>query len=269
MSIWNRYAKVKTISSGGMACVYIAVDQYTGRGVAIKEILPHLFKNDMVRQKFRSEANDYLYLQHPSIIKLENFIEEGSSWFIIMEYVEGMSLSDFIKSYVEPIPFANAALIMEQVCDALYYVHNKGKVHLDIKPSNIMLDTENFSVKVIDFGISMDVRNEVLKLPLGTPNYMSPEQIDAGRILPQTDIFSLGITLYEMVTKRMPYMAQSKNELFHQIKTKPIPHISAYYPSDKPLEDLINKMVKKATNKDSNLRYADCKEFQKDLQLLL
>jgi eukaryotic-like serine/threonine-protein kinase len=265
MSIWSRYTKVKTINSGGMASVYIAVDNFTGRGVAIKEILPHLFKSDFVRQKFIAEANDYLYLRHPGIIKLENFVDEGASWFIIMEYFEGQSLAEFMKSRPHPMPFQNAAYIIKQVCDALYFVHNKGKVHLDIKPSNIMINPDNFKVKVIDFGISMDIRKEALKMPLGTPSYMSPEQIDSGRILPQTDIFSLGVTLCEMVSGRLPFVGQTREELFSQIKQKPTPQISAYYPPDLSLEKTMNMIIGKAMQKSSSDRYLDCKSFGDDL----
>jgi serine/threonine-protein kinase len=242
---------------------------YTGTAVAVKELDATFLKNDEMRRKFREEANSYLDLEHPGIVKLDDFIDLGNTQYLVMEYVEGSNLSDHLKKMTGPMPFHNAAVIISEVAEALHHAHREGHIHLDIKPSNIML-TQDFKVKLIDFGIAQKISTGSQAMIMGTPPYMSPEQIDGKGLTYASDIFSLGITLYEMVNGQLPFhYAQSKEELFKCIKTKPLPKISAHYNVDFPKEYRMMEIIRKATEKSPQQRFATCLEFKQSLEQFL
>ena len=268
-SIWNRYSQVKTFHNGGTAKVHLAIDTITGFPVAVKELDATFLKNDEMRRKLREEANKYLYLEHPGIVRLDDFIDLGSKQYLVMEYIEGLNLADHLKKMTGPMPFHNAAIIISEVADALHHAHIEGHIHLDIKPSNIML-THDFKAKLIDFGIAQNITTGTQALVMGTPPYMSPEQID-GKVLGfASDIFSLGITLYEMVGGQLPFhYAESKEELFKCIKNKPLPKISAHYNVDFPKEYRMMEIIRKATEKIPQQRFASCLEFKQSLEQFL
>ena len=148
---------------------------------------------------------------------------------------------------------------------ALGYVHDKGLIHLDIKPSNIMLSDRN-EIKVIDFGISHDTKGKAMDKVMGSPSYMSPEQIEGKDIDFRSDIYSLGITLYEMVSGKLPFSnCESREEMFDAIKNNQIPYLEVPYDFDGMHEDKINQIIQKATRKELKARYQSCEEFQLDL----
>ncbi len=252
---------IEKLNEGGTANVYLGVNSWTGFPVAIKELKSNYFKSEFVRKKFKEEANKYLYLDHPNIVKLQDFIDEGDTQYLVMEYIDGFNLNDYQNKVTGPMPVSMAALLMVEVLKALEYAHKKGVVHLDIKPSNIML-SEQEEIKVLDFGISQDLSEGQSDKLLGTPTYMSPEQIKASGIDHRTDIYAAGITLYELIVGRPPfYDSRTREELFESILTKQVPEIYG--------KNEINDIIQKATSKNKDDRYIDCETFANDLSSLV
>lgn len=252
---------IEKLKEGGTANVYLGVNTWTGYPVAVKELKPAFFKSQFVRDKFLDEANLYLELNHPNIVKLENYIDAGDRHYLVMEYIEGYNLSDYQNNVTGPMPTSMAALLCIEVLKALHYAHSRpGRqiVHLDIKPANVMLSDKN-EVKVLDFGISQDMSESKSDKLLGTPSYMSPEQISGSGIDHRTDIYATGITLYELITGRPPFAnSRDRQELFDAIRNKNIPEISG-------AED-ITRVIRKATAKDKKNRYDNCQDFISDLE---
>ncbi len=269
MNALDRINIVQKINSGGTANVFLAIDMDTGFPVAVKELLPGHFKNLFVKQKFKEEANHYLYLNHPNIVKLNNYIEKENSVYLLMEYIEGKNLFDYMSKVTGPMPIQNVALFVSEILDALIYVHNQGLAHLDIKPSNIMLSSKD-QIKLIDFGISNAKNTTKNETITGTPSYMSPEQIEGLNVDFRSDIYSLGITMYELITGYLPFKdAKSRDELFALIKAGKIPRIKSVHHFDKILEEKVNFIIQKACQKKPELRFQSCEEFQKFIKELL
>lgn len=252
---------IEKLKEGGTANIYLGVNSWTGFPVAVKELKPNFFKNQFVRDKFQDEANLYLDLNHPNIVKLENYIDAGDKHFLVMEFIEGYNLSDYQNKFTGPMPVGMSALLCVEVLKALSFAHDRNVVHLDVKPANIMLSDSN-EVKVLDFGISVDLSSQKVDKLLGTPSYMSPEQITGYGIDHRTDIYAMGITLYELITGRPPFHASNdRMELFSAIKNKPVPELKS--------EPGINKIIQRATAKDKRERYQNCQEFINDLQVFI
>lgn len=256
---------IKPIKQGGIANLYLGVDLFDGTQVAVKELKSGYFKNPEVRKKFIDEANQYLYLEHPNIVKLKDFIDKGNTQYLVMEFIDGHDLSDYVKKVSGPLPIFNIALLMNEVLSALSYIHRQNLVHLDIKPSNIMLSKDN-RVKVIDFGIAHDTTQGGMKIIMGSPYYMSPEQIKGKSIDHRSDIYSVGITIFELLTGQLPFSDCKTNaELAEAINTKPLPRATTQYSADFMHEEKINSILHKATLKDPNARYQTCDELQTEL----
>lgn len=261
------------MNSGGTSKIFFGVDTRTGFPVAVKELDPHLFKNPEIKELFIEEANRYLYLEHPNIVKLEDLLllDSLDTGYLVMEFIEGKNLKEHINKLSGPLPFVNAALFIYEALKAIEYVHDSGILHNDIKPSNIML-TEDMRIKVIDFGISIDVnRNQILE-NMFTPYYASPEQTIPGRrVDKRTDIYSMGITLFELVMGRPPFSGNNltRSELIEKVRTEKVPPVISTKPYDLPFLDTINHIIQKATQKDPDYRYQDCETFMNDLEELL
>ena len=252
---------VEKINEGGTANVYLGVNSWTGIPVAVKELKSNFFKSEFMRNKFKEEANKYLYLQHPNIVRLQDFIDEGESQYLVMEFIEGFNLNEYQNKVTGPMPISMASLLISETLKALAYAHNEGVIHLDIKPSNIMLSNDE-EIKVLDFGIAQDSTAIQSGKLLGTPSYMSPEQVKGEQVDFRTDVYSLGITLFELITGRPPFInSKDRTELFEAIKTKPIPQINGGY--------AINAIIQKATSKNKSNRYQSCEEFYIDLIVLV
>ncbi|MDC1194294.1 serine/threonine protein kinase [Crocinitomicaceae bacterium] len=248
---------IQKLKEGGTANVYRGLDTWTGFPVAVKELKSNFFKSEFVRQKFIQEANQYLYLNHPNIVKLKNFIDAGDTAYLVMEFVDGHNLNDYQNNITGPMPVGMAALLITEVLKALDHAHDNGVYHLDIKPANIMLSEKN-EVKVLDFGIAQDVSEKNSDKMVGTPSYMSPEQIDGKGIDERTDVYAAGVTLYELITGAPPFsQCKDRTELFQAIKNTPVPIIQG--------ERFINTIIQKATSKKKKNRYASYKEFYADL----
>jgi len=202
------------LGKGGMGTVYRALDPTINREVALKVINPELSQNLLLMKRFQNEAVAMARLNHPNIVALYNFFSDGNLHYIVMEYVQGKSLSQIIREE-GALPWDRALPLFAQILTAIDYAHQHRIIHRDIKPSNFIVQP-NGGVKVTDFGVAKVFGGEELTRAgtvLGTAHYMSPEQILANPISTASDIYSLGITLYEMVTGRVPFSGNSDFEI--------------------------------------------------------
>ena len=257
------------IGKGGMGSVYLAANKHINQKVAIKMLNENLAGSDIIRQKFKGEAKTLQALDHPNIVHFLNYVENEDGVFLIMEYIDGITLDDFINTKQGLIVETKAYDLFSQILDAFTYAHKRGVVHRDIKPANIILthDNEgNFVVRVLDFGIAKIISesNEDEKnMMVGTPLYMSPEQIRGEDVDERSDIYSLGVLLHQMLTGRAPYDATTLSETNIQKKVveEKLPRMKEYY---QYVSDRMQKIVDKATSKSPAERYNNCAAFRKD-----
>src|SRR3954470_21022439 len=210
---------VEEIASGGMAVVYRAVQDPLGRTVAIKALKTAAATEENVTTRFEREAKSLAMLQHENIIHVYDFHRERGALFIVMEYVQGIDLYDLLEKCGR-LPYDVAAIIAMQVARALDYVHYRGIVHRDIKPANVMISRQG-GIKVMDFGIARDTSFGDLTeagTGIGTPAYMSPEQVLGDKLDARSDIFSLGVMLYQMVTGKKPFVEDERRSAMHRIR---------------------------------------------------
>jgi len=207
------------IGSGGMAVVYEAIQEPLNRRVAIKALKPSIAIDSQFAERFEREANFMASLQHENILHVIDFVKDGRSMFIIMEYVDGIDLYDLLDR-APRLPSDIAAIITLQLARGLDYAHFRGIIHRDIKPANIMVSMQG-DVKVMDFGIARHERFGDLTetgTGLGTPSYMSPEQILGDKLDFRSDIFSVGIVLYQMLTGRKPFVEDESRTVMQKIR---------------------------------------------------
>ena len=203
----NRYGIVRTLGSGGVADVYLAHDEVLNREVALKMLNRERSRDEEFVERFRREAQSAAALSHPNIVSIyDRGEDEGGSCYISMEYLPGGTLKERI-SRDGPLPPSVAAEVAVQISAALGAAHERGVIHRDIKPQNVLV-TRSGDVKVVDFGIARAESETSLtraNLVLGTAAYMSPEQAAGGRIGPRSDLYSLGVVMYEMLTGELPF----------------------------------------------------------------
>ena len=207
------------IGSGGMAVVYRAVQEPLGREVAIKSLKPSIAVDSGFAKRFEREAHFMASLQHENILHVYDFTKDRGTMHIIMEYVQGIDLYDLLE-LTPRLPVDIAAVIALQVARALDYAHFRGVIHRDIKPANVMI-SKHGEVKLMDFGIARDDKLSDLTetgTGLGTPSYMSPEQILGDKLDFRSDVFSLGIVLYQMVTGQKPFVEDDARTVMQKIR---------------------------------------------------
>jgi hypothetical protein len=217
---------VGEIGSGGMAVIYKAVQEPLGRTVAIKALKPSIALDSQFAQRFEREALFMASLQHENILHVHDFIKGDGTMYIVMEYVQGIDLYDLLQ-LTPRLPVDVAAVIMLQVARALDYAHFRGIIHRDIKPANIIVSHQG-EVKLMDFGIARDHSLSDLTetgTGVGTPSYMSPEQILGDKLDFRSDIFSLGIVLYQCVTGVKPFVEDDSRTVMQKIRLDR--HVSA------------------------------------------
>ena len=261
----GRYRIEAELGRGAMGVVYKAHDPVLDRTVALKTI--SLVEAEQEREEYHArffqEAKAVARLNHPALITIYDFGEEGSLAYMAMELVDGIELAQHMKQ--APISVRDAVAIAEQVAEGLAFAHDSGVIHRDIKPSNIMLQPRG-RVKIMDFGIARlkvsDVKTQ-LGTRLGTPKYMSPEQIGGGKLDHRTDIFSLGIVLYEMLTGAKLFKGDSLTQVMHNVASYEPPPPSKIKPGVSALLDLV---VKRAMEKKPSARYASAWEMVDDLR---
>lgn len=258
----GNYTIEKSLGEGGMADVYLAKNTL-GKKFTIKILKSELFGKAVIRQRFLNEAKVMLSLDHPHIRQVIDFHEEKNLMAIVMEYLDGHDLDSYIEQYGAVSP-KQAIDWFKQVLPAFSYTHEQDIVHRDVKPSNLFL-SKNGSVKVLDFGIAKIIDNNLsltgTTSKMGTPMYMSPEQIQTPKAVDyRTDIYSLGVTLYVLLTGQKPYDDTTDSEYGIQTKivNQPLPEVPNLSPK-------INKVIEKATAKDPKNRYANCEQFLKAL----
>ena len=257
------YEIKKLLGEGGMGNVYLAEHTQLGRKVAVKSLHPQLVKNEGLRARFKKEASTMAHLQHPKIVTLYDYVEEEDGLFLIMEFVEGLPLDEYIREKSGPIPSEIAIPMMMQILDAFSYAHSKGIVHRDIKPSNIIISDRD-EIKILDFGIAKllsEAGNKLTKTgtQMGTVFYMSPEQVQGKDIDIRSDIYSLGVTFYQMLTGISPYDGMTTEfEVYSKIVSEPLPNASSLYPG---VPEFLDKVILKATAKNKADRFQSCEEF--------
>ena len=260
----ENYKIIKKIASGGMGDVYLAEHTVLETKVAIKSLHPNLVNDEDFRKRFRTEAKTQWKLSHPNIVKLTDFQERKDGLFLIMEYVEGKQLNDYIRDVTGPIPDEKLFPLFKEILSAINFAHSKGLIHRDIKPSNILITAEG-NAKVIDFGIakSSDEDKGLTKtgVQVGTVSYMSPEQVNAEKLDKLTDIYSLGVILFQMAVGKAPYSAQTNTfKIQLSIVSDPLPNPKEIYPS---VSDKLVSIIEKATQKNKRDRFKSCDEFIK------
>src|SRR5580700_6701685 len=264
----GRYMVTGELGRGAMGIVYEAVDPLIGRKVAVKVIHLQAFADAgearFLRDRLFREARSAGALSHPGVVIVFDVGQEGDSAFIAMERVEGVSLYQVLASG-KKIPRAEAFEILRQAASALDYAHRNGVVHRDIKPANILLD-KGVTVKVADFGIAKIVSTEhqtLTSMVMGTPSYMSPEQIEALPADGRSDQFSLAVVAYELLTGRRPFHSDSLATLAHMIVFAERPSARSLNPSLPPDVDMV---FRRGLARLPTGRYACCADFVSALE---
>lgn len=265
MFIDDRYEIVGKIGAGGMSDVYKAKDHTLGRFVAIK-VLKQEFSEDVnFVTKFRTEAQSAAGLEHPNIVNIYDVGSQEGMYYIIMEYVEGITLKTYIEKKGQ-LTFKEAISIAIQVGRGIEAAHKKNIIHRDIKPQNIMISTEG-KVKVMDFGIARAATSNTIHSDvMGSVHYSSPEQARNGFIDGKSDIYSLGIVMYEMVTGRVPFDGDTTVSIAIQHLQEEMVPPSAYAP-DLPIS--LEKIILKCTQKSPSRRYQNIGDLIQDLKKAL
>ena len=252
----GRYEILKSVGFGGMAEVYLAKDVLLDRKIAIKVLRKKFLDSKTQLEQFKREARSAARLIHPSIVTIYDVCDEGDISYILMEYVEGVSLKSFEEQNGRMDP-ALAVALTAQLASALAHAHKHNIIHCDIKPQNIVL-TEAMVPKIVDFGISRIVSNETMAFTasvVGSVHYFSPEQAQGLAVTAQSDIYSLGIVFYEMLTGVVPFDGNNAVSVARKQVEEQAPPLKAYWP-DAP--DELQKIIDKA-------RYATAEEMKNDL----
>lgn len=267
----GRYEVQKELGKGAMGVVYLGEDPKISRTVAIKTMaLAQEFDEDEleeVKERFFREAETAGRLNHPNIVTIYDAGEEHDLAYIAMEFLKGKDLAANCKP-ASLLPLPDVLTIVAECADALAYAHKDNVVHRDIKPANIMYDPESKTTKVTDFGIARitDASKTKTGVVLGTPSYMSPEQLSGKKVDGRSDLFSLGVMLYQMSTGQLPFKADSMATLMFKITNDPTPSALEAKPE---LPTKLDAIITKALEKDPDARYSDGLEMASDIKQLL
>jgi serine/threonine-protein kinase len=255
---------IEKIGEGGMAIIYRATQPSLKRTVVIKKLKD---PNREIIERFKKEAFVSASFSQENVLAIYDFIYSGRSYYLVMEYVDGHDLRDIID-FSSPLPPYVAALIIREVARGLEYTHNKSVIHRDIKPSNILISHLG-EVKLIDFGVAKDETPSKLTMTgmiVGTPSYMSPEQANGDPISQQSDVYSLGVLLYEMVTGVKPFLGDTNTEVLMKIVKGKFPSPKKY---NREIPWRLVQIVKKAMRRDTEKRYLNASEFIRDLDIFI
>ncbi|MGQ2978797.1 MAG: CHASE2 domain-containing serine/threonine-protein kinase [Polaromonas sp.] len=267
----GRYQVEKELGKGAMGVVYLGKDPKIGRVVAIKTMaLSQEFEGDELtdaRERFFREAETAGRLQHQNIVTIFDAGEEHDLAYIAMEFLKGKDLADVTKDG-HLLPVSKVLSIVARVAEALAYAHRQNVVHRDIKPANIMYDPATDTVKVTDFGIARITDSSKTKtgMVLGTPSFMSPEQIAGKKVDGRSDLYSLGVMLFQMLVGVLPFRGESMAELMYKIANEPAPDIRIIRPE---LSPQLAEVVARALSKSSDSRYQEGDQLAADLRALI
>ncbi len=250
----GRYRLIAQQGSGGMAVIYKAQDLALGRTVAIKVLRPSLTGDPSFLTRFRQEARNVANLQHPNIVTLYDVGQDGNTYYMVMEYIEGQDLKKLIRASA-PFTIDRALHFAIQICAGVGYAHRAGLVHADVKPQNILITVDD-QVKVTDFGIaqalSLTQPQEKQSVVWGSPHYFAPEQASGEAPTPASDVYAIGIVMFEMLTGKLPYSGADQQELALAHIREQVPHVMDLNPSV-PVH--LDRIIYKVMSKEPANRY--------------
>jgi serine/threonine-protein kinase len=258
----GKYDVEERVGEGAMGVVYRAVDPVLKRRVAIKVMSDAFAQNDDLRERFLREAQAAGSLQHPNVITIYDFGDVDGHPYIAMEFVEGQDVAELIAHQV-PLSVVDKLDLAIGVLQGLAYAHKRGIVHRDIKPANIRVDDEG-KARIMDFGVAHLASSNMTKsgVMLGTPSYMAPEQIVGGKVGPQTDVFSVGAVLYELLTGARPFDGGTLQAVMYRVLSENPASLSTVVPG---LPAKLNDVVMRALAKDAENRYSSALDMANDL----
>ena len=266
--IAERYELAEIVGTGGMSTVYRAHDQLLERDVALKVLHPHYAGDEDYVERFRREARSVAQLSHPHIVTVIDRGEDDGQQFIVFEYVDGENLKQLVER-TGPLPTRRAIELAVEIADALAFAHEHGLIHRDVKPQNVLL-TPDGDAKVTDFGIarSLEVEHGMTQTGtvLGTSNYLSPEQAGGKATTPSTDVYSLGVVVYELLTGEVPFPGENFVAIAMKHINDPPPDLLEQRP-DVPLR--LAAAVDRALEKDPARRFATMAQFASELRQCL
>ena len=263
----DRYQIIKSIGEGGMANVYLAYDTILDRNVAVKVLRGDLATDEKFVRRFQREALSASSLSHPNIVEVYDVGEDNGQYYIVMEYIEGCQLKQLLKKRGR-LTLSEVIDIMLQITDGLSVAHDAYIIHRDIKPQNIMI-LDSGLVKITDFGIAMAMNSTQLTQTnsvMGSVHYLPPEQANGKGSTLQSDIYSMGILMYELLTGELPYKGDNAVEIaLNHLKEK-IPSVREKFPE---IPQSVENIIIKATAKNPKNRYADARSMNEDLRTCL
>jgi serine/threonine protein kinase len=259
----NRYEIIEVLGKGGMGKVYKALDKEINEEVAIKFLKPEIAEDERTIERFRNELKIARRIAHKNVCKMYHLAKEEKTPYITMEYVSGVSLKDFIQKSGK-LQEEEAIDIAQQICRGLLEAHELGVVHRDLKPQNIMIDAKG-GIKIMDFGIARSLMAKGVTqtgMIIGTPEYMSPEQAEGREANQHSDIYSLGVILYEMVTGAVPFGGDSALSVAVKHKTEIAPDPRAL---NEEVTESMSAVILKCMEKESEKRYQSAEELLSEL----
>ncbi|NQT25169.1 serine/threonine protein kinase [candidate division KSB1 bacterium] len=263
----GKYQIERQIGKGSAANIYLAEQDSLGRKLVIKELLPLYSSNEKIVIRFQREAKLISQLSHEAITHIYDYWVKGNSYYIAMEYVPGPHIRK-ILSTVHHVPVHIAALIIYQICRGLDHAHKAGVIHRDLKPANIMISNLG-QVKILDFGVAHFQAEEnltALGAVLGTYHYMSPEQAVGKKVTPASDVFSLGILVYELLTGIKPFSKDDDGEVLEKIVNKKVRSVRRINPA---VPRSLDRIIKKCLKKNSKRRFQDADQIKLKLEKVL
>jgi serine/threonine protein kinase len=253
--VGQQYKILSELGAGGMGIVYHGVDVMLEREVAIKKLRPEFSRTPDIAERFRREAKIQARLNHPNIAHLYSFFQDGDSFYIVMEFVDGTPFSR-----LTPMPWPQALVMFLEILEGLEYAHSLGVLHRDLKPDNIMVGPQG-EVKITDFGIAHvlgSVRQTREQNLVGTLSYICPELISSKEISARSDIYSLGILLFEIISGKLPFTAENDFALLHQHLEVEAPLLSTAAPG---IPRFLDKAIFTALRKEPEKRFGSCREM--------
>ncbi|MBI5671486.1 MAG: protein kinase [Chloroflexi bacterium] len=250
----GRYRLIAQQGSGGMAVIYKAQDMLLGRTVAVKVLRPSLTTDPAFMTRFRNEARSVANLNHPNIVTVHDVGNDGSTQYIVMEFIEGQDLKRIIKAE-GALSVDRALKLAIQICAGIGFAHRAGLVHADVKPQNILV-TRGDLVKVTDFGIAQALSDtqpgERQSVVWGSPHYFAPEQARGEKPTPASDVYSIGIVMFEVLTGRLPYVGTNQQELALAHIREAVPRVTDFNPN---VPETLSQIVYKVMSKEPSARY--------------